>query len=82
MGGAGAGTRPAVRNEGVGTHMHVEARRPSQRMRAVRFHGDSGRDASVVGRHVAPWPGVVRSIMTAAAAVVVVAALVATAVAR
>ena len=62
--------------------MHEEARRPPQRMFAVRSRDDSARDVSVVGRYVAPWPGVVRSIMTAAAAVVVVAALVATAVAR
>ena len=69
MGAAAEGTRPAVRNEGVG-YMHEQARRPPQRMWAVR--------ASVVGR----WPAVVRSVMTAAAAVVVVAALWATAAAR
>ncbi|WP_159403822.1 hypothetical protein [Streptomyces sp. NRRL S-646] len=58
--------------------MHEEARRPPHRMWAVRARHDSGHDASVVGR----WPAMVRSVMTVAAAVVVVAALWATAVAR
>jgi len=77
MGAAAEGTRPAGRNEGVG-YMHEEARRQPQRMWAVRARHDSGHGASVVGR----WPAVARSVMTVAAAVVVVAALWATAVAR
>lgn len=58
--------------------MHGEARRSPQRTSAVRARADSGQDASVVER----WSPVVRSVMTVAAAVVVVAALWATAVAR
>lgn len=77
MEGAAAGTRPAVRNEGVG-YMHQGAHRSPQGMSAVRARDGSGPDASVVER----WSPVVRGVMTVAAAVVVVAALWATAVAR
>ncbi|MFF4803154.1 hypothetical protein ACFY1U_32860 [Streptomyces sp. NPDC001351] len=58
--------------------MHQEARRPPQRLAAVRARDDMGQDTSVVER----WSPVVRGVMTVAAAVVVVAALWATAVAR
>ena len=82
MGGAEAGTRQAVRNEGVG-NMHQQAHRPPQRMSAVRAHHGRGLDASVMERWspVVRSP-VVRSVMTVAAAVVVVAALWATALSR
>ncbi|NUQ99954.1 MAG: hypothetical protein HOY79_26530 [Streptomyces sp.] len=58
--------------------MHQEAHRPPQRMSAVRAHDGRGQDASVVER----WSPVVRSVMTVAAAVVVLAALWATAASR
>ncbi|MER6420891.1 hypothetical protein [Streptomyces sp. NPDC001137] len=58
--------------------MHQEAHRPPRHMSAVRARDGGGQGASVVER----WSPVLRGVMTAAAAVVVVAALWATAVAR
>lgn len=77
MEGAVAGTRTAVRNEGVG-HMHQGAHRPPRPMSVVRARDGGGQHASVADR----WSPVLRGVMTAAAVVVVVAALWATAVAR